>query len=74
LWLRLDIGRDVLWAYNYEHLTHLREYIGATLRGRQSLTFSTMVERLPQFIKSAKNRDALLALIEKLIHKSSPTI
>lgn len=73
LWLQLDFGAHVLWAYNYEHLAHLKAYIGAGLRERQTLAFSTMVERLPPFIKAAKNREALLALLEKLARKDRPT-
>jgi transcription elongation factor Elf1 len=66
LWLQGRIGKDVFWAYNHEHLNHLEAYIAAGLRGRQSLTYTTMVEKLPAFIKSAKNREALLTLITKL--------
>ncbi|UOQ51996.1 hypothetical protein [Hymenobacter cellulosivorans] len=69
LWLQTSFGADILWAYNYEHLQHLKEYIQAKLRQRQTLTYSPMVERLPSFIKSAKNRTALLASIEKLTLK-----
>ncbi|TGE28330.1 YfgJ family double zinc ribbon protein [Hymenobacter metallicola] len=69
LWLQDSFGAAILWAYTYEHLQHLKEYIQAKLRQRQTTTFSPMVERLPPFIKSAKNRKALLASIEKLTLK-----
>lgn len=73
LWLQGRIGNDVFWAYNHEHLDHLEAYIGAGLRGRQALTFTTMVEKLPTFIKLAKNREALLALIARLRHQTTAT-
>ncbi|TGE24103.1 hypothetical protein E5K00_02495 [Hymenobacter aquaticus] len=69
LWLQVPFGADTLWAYNYEHLQHLKQYVQAKLRQRQAPDFSPMVERLPTFIKSAKNRDSLLAAIERLTLK-----
>ncbi|WP_170172501.1 hypothetical protein [Hymenobacter rigui] len=45
---------------------YLEQYIGAKLRERNQPRYMTMVEQLPQFIKSAKNRDALLKLLERM--------
>ncbi|MBT9392321.1 hypothetical protein KLP40_04025 [Hymenobacter sp. NST-14] len=66
LWYQAPFKDELLWAYGSEHLLYLEEYIGAKLRERNQPRYMTMVERLPQFIKSAKNRDALLKLLERI--------
>ncbi len=69
LWLQTDFRGNVLWANNREHLDYLKRYIQARLRERNDRQGFTLVEKLPQFIKSAKNREALLKEIEKLEKK-----
>ena len=75
LWLQEDFRGEIFWAFNYSHLEALRAYIGAKLRERGILPINTqsknrsMVSRLPDYIKKAKNRDALLKLIDGLIAK-----
>ncbi|MDQ2771290.1 MAG: hypothetical protein M3Y54_12410 [Bacteroidota bacterium] len=69
LWLQGSIRGNIFWAYNRQHLNDIKEYVGAKLRERQTTTHTTMVEKLPQFIKEAKNREAILKLIEKLERK-----
>ena len=69
LWLQESIKGHLFWAYNRMHLHDIKEYVGAKLRERQTTTHTTMVERLPNFIKDAKNREAILRLIEKLERK-----
>ena len=69
LWLQGSIKGNLFWAYNRQHLHDIKEYVGAKLRERQTTTHTTMVEKLPQFIKEAKNREAILKLIEKLERK-----
>jgi DNA-directed RNA polymerase subunit RPC12/RpoP len=69
LWLQGSIRGELFWAYNRAHLHAIKEYVGAKLRERQTTTHTTMVEKLPQFIKEAKNRESLLKLIEKLERK-----
>lgn len=70
LWLQDTFGEDVFWAYNDEHLTILEQYIRAKLRERgihnKGSKNSLMFSRLPEFIKKAGNRDALLKLIKRL--------
>ncbi len=72
LWLQKDFRGNLLWAFNYEHLTLLRQYIGAKLRERgvsprTSLRKnSAMLSRLPAFKTKAANREALLKLIAQL--------
>jgi len=69
LWLTASFRGEYFMAYNYEHLAYLKQYIGANIRERNNSEFPTMVEKLPNFIKSAKNRDKLLKLINKLEKK-----
>ncbi len=66
LWLQTSVKGHLFWAYNYQHLNEIKTYVISELRERQSNYYMTMVERLPQFIKSAKNRNAILKIIEKL--------
>lgn len=69
LWLQTNFKDDILWAFNREHLEHIRKYVVAKLRERQFSGSQSLVERLPQFIKSAKNRDEILKSIAKLQSK-----
>ncbi|GAB3919698.1 hypothetical protein [Larkinella terrae] len=69
LWFQTEIKGDFFWAFNRDHLIEIRNYVSAKLRERQTPKYTTMVEKLPHFIKSAKNRDAILKAIEKLLRK-----
>ena len=69
LWLQAPFRSEVFWANNYEHLDYMRAYISAGLRERNMREFYTLVEKLPNFIKSAKNREKLVKLIDKLKKK-----
>ena len=69
LWLKKDFKGELFFAYNYEHLDYLKQYIQAKIRERKDGTYTTMVEKLPQFIKSAKNREDLLRIIHQLEEK-----
>lgn len=67
LWLVTDVGGETLWAFNAEHLDLLQSYVSATLRERvPERERYTLVERLPAWVKAAKNRDAVLAGIARL--------
>lgn len=72
LWLQKEYRSDLFWAYNYEHLTLLRQYIGAKLRERGIQPRNTirknsaLLSRLPDFIQRAGNREGLLKLIDNL--------
>jgi hypothetical protein len=66
LYLQQVFDNNILWAYNLEHLEYLEKYIRAKLReapfgGKQALYW-----KLPQFIKSAKNREKLLKIIQRM--------
>ncbi|MEU4245575.1 hypothetical protein [Actinoplanes sp. NPDC026619] len=69
LWLRTDVRRHVLWAYNARHLTLLEQYVTAELRERGpavSCCSMTMIEQLPAWMKAAKHRPDLLRAIHRL--------
>lgn len=71
LWLRTDCAGNSLWAFNNEHLAFLESYVSASLRERTKdeewgWHNSSLASRLPKWIKSSKNRDALLKAINEL--------
>jgi hypothetical protein len=67
LWYQRPIDLAIFWAYNRAHINYLELYIRADLRERSNEgSFNkTLISRLPQFVKSAKNREKLLKIIEK---------
>ncbi|WP_415894562.1 hypothetical protein ACMXYQ_08950 [Neptuniibacter sp. PT34_22] len=74
LWLRIDCVGESLWAFNQGHLNFLESYVGANLRERskdEELGWrnSSLASRLPKWMKSAKNRDAILKAIGELKQK-----
>jgi DNA-directed RNA polymerase subunit RPC12/RpoP len=69
LWFQCDIRGHLFWAYNRAHLNEIEKYVAADLRERSRWTRMTMVERMPKFVKEAKNRDLLLRAIAKLLRK-----
>jgi hypothetical protein len=66
LWLQFPIDDNILWAYNYDHLNYLKTYVAAKLREERVVTKYSMTQKLPNFIKLAKNRDRILKAIERL--------
>ncbi|WP_285608653.1 TFIIB-type zinc ribbon-containing protein [Actinokineospora globicatena] len=67
LWLQADCCGEILWAYNSEHLDVLESYVAARLRERGVVPGSmSMVERLPAWLKSAKNRSEVLRAVQRL--------
>lgn len=66
LWLQAPFKNEVFWVYNPNHLYYLEAYIGAKLREHKDREHFTLLEKLPKFYHEAKNRNALLKLIEKL--------
>ncbi|MBK9982654.1 MAG: hypothetical protein IPP15_09540 [Saprospiraceae bacterium] len=73
LWLQKEFRSDLFWAFNYEHLNLLEQYVRAKLRERgienKGSKNSLMFSRLPTFITSAKNRGEILKLIEEMQKK-----
>lgn len=66
LWLQHPFKNDVFWAYNLAHLDYLERYIGAKLREHRERSHFTLLEKLPKFYHEAKNRSALLKIIQRL--------
>jgi hypothetical protein len=73
LWFVAPFRSEVVWAYNVEHLRFLREFVGADLRDRSPNRNSSLASRLPQWMKSAKNRGALLSIIDRLEERALDT-
>lgn len=69
LWLSAAYKNDFFWAYNYEHLSDIKRHVAAKIRTKIENGYTTMLERLPSWITSKKNRDGILKLIEKLERK-----
>lgn len=69
LWLQHPFKNDLFCAYNGEHLNYLEQYIAAYLREHKDRVGFTLLERLPKFYHEAKNRKALLSIIQKLKKK-----
>ncbi|MGY3213456.1 hypothetical protein [Mucilaginibacter sp. HD30] len=66
LWLTQNFRGNNFWAYNYRHLDYLKQYIAADLREKNARQGWTMVEKLPAWMKSAKNRNKLSKLYRTL--------
>jgi hypothetical protein len=60
---------DVIFAFNGDHLNYLENYISANLREHKDRNHFTLLEKLPKFYHEAKNREALLKIIQKLKNK-----
>jgi hypothetical protein len=71
LWLKVPCCGETLWAYNGAHLDYLERYVGARLREHaqhpeHGWSNASVASRLPAWMKSAKNRDAILSCIARL--------
>ncbi len=71
LWIQASCGKNMLFAYNKEHLKFLESYVSANLRQRSRDTEygwsnRSAASRLPEWVKSRKNRDRVLKTIKKL--------
>ena len=71
LWLSVSCCGECLWAYNSKHLSWLGEFASAKLRKRSQhpehgWSNQALISRLPAWIKSEKNRKAVLRGVEKL--------
>ena len=66
LWLEISCCGETLWAYNEKHLEFIESYVAAKLRERIPFKNKSLASRLPQWIKSAGNREEILRAIGKL--------
>lgn len=74
LWLQAPVGNRLLWAYNLRHLRLIEEFVQATLRERRAHNSAgwhnkSIISRLPDWIKTSKNRRDILKTIESLYEK-----
>lgn len=69
LWLQIYCAGNTLWAYNKDHLNTLKSYVAATQRVRGQGGKWSMLNRLPKWVKSAKNRGSVLKAIGRLEEK-----
>lgn len=71
LWLQADFSGETLWAYNMEHLAFLEQHVGAKLRERNGFKYNvrSIGARLPRWMTSASNREAILKAIAQLKEK-----
>jgi hypothetical protein len=68
LWLQAGCCGELLWAFNRDHLEYMEGFVGAGLREEAfpMYTNSTMMSRLPRWMKLARNREEVLGCIRKL--------
>ncbi len=66
LWLQTTLKDHTLWLYNINHLDYLLEYVEATLRTDDGRHKYSMITNLPQWVKSAKNRETITKKLNRL--------
>jgi hypothetical protein len=71
LWLQASYRREVLWAYNWEHLASLEDLVRADLRPGNSPGYRNVESQVPKWILLAKNRQGLLRVLRQLRAKKS---
>jgi hypothetical protein len=78
LWIRTEFRGQPFWFYNPDHLQYVCDYVAADVRERipevRGKANSTLTSRLPRWVKSAKNRDALLKVMAKLRQESTAAL
>ncbi|HEY8563431.1 MAG TPA: hypothetical protein VIL74_23835 [Pyrinomonadaceae bacterium] len=70
LWLEIPCCGRTLWAYNEKHLELIENYVAAKLRERTVKGRNSFLSKLPQWVKSAKNRGEILKAIARLKSKT----
>lgn len=66
IYLQIGVKNHTLWLYNLAHLQYLKDYLSATLREDNHRHKYAMITNLPQWVKSAKNRDLILKKLQNL--------
>lgn len=71
LWLQKEWNGNIVWAYNKEHLSFLKEHVGAKLRERngQKIINKSIGSILPRWMTAQKNREVMLQLLDELVKK-----
>jgi predicted RNA-binding Zn-ribbon protein involved in translation (DUF1610 family) len=73
LFFQSNVKGHQLWAFNRKHLSFLENWVGANLREKSdqnNCVPSTLETRLPKWMISHKNREAVLKALKKLKSKS----
>jgi len=72
LWLQAELRGHTVWAFNGEHLRELRDHVAADQRERTPARGAamSMIEKLPAWLTSAKNRDDVLAVLDGLARRA----
>ena len=65
-YLQIPCCGQMLWAINLEHLDFLENYVVADIRERLPNINKSLASRLPQWMKSNKNRKEILKCISNL--------
>ncbi len=78
LWLQTEVGDRTFWSYNLRHLQFIKAFVQATIRERsehpgQGWRNQSVISRLPEWIKLAKNRKRVLKAIELLEDRTKPS-
>lgn len=69
LWLRADVHGHTFWAYNRDHLSFLEAFIRADARSRAPNHNTSLVSRLPRWMKLSTARQPLLRAIAKIARR-----
>jgi hypothetical protein len=67
------VAGHLLWAANWEHLGLIERYVSSKTRSRGEFTQfgNALGEQFPEWLVSAKNRDAVLKAIIRMRHSST---
>ena len=67
LWFLTSFQGKPAWALNREHLAYLIDYLSADLREKpMGRAKKTQSDHLPTFMKTARNRERIVKLLEKM--------
>jgi hypothetical protein len=68
LWLAAGFRGHTVWAFNAGHLKVLRDFVAAEMRERTPTSGAamSMLEKLPDWMTSAKHRDELIKVLAGL--------
>ena len=73
LWLQIEVGDRLLWFHNLRHLQYIEAFVSATLRERRTdihgCRNASVISRLPNWVKAAKNRKHILKAIDRIKQK-----
>ena len=71
LFLQTQVAGNTLWVDNLAHLDALEDWLGANLRERGPVRGSTMMARLPRWMKASTNREKVLRGLAQLRERAA---